>query len=73
VNVAFSRVEEASHLRILLNKEDNAALEWGTLSYISFLERDISVRFFFAGFSVNRNGWITDVWDGNKAIATMPK
>jgi len=73
VTVAFSRVEEAQHLRILLKKEANAALEWDTLSYISFLERDISVKSFFAGFSVNRNHWITDVWDEDKAIATMPK
>ena len=73
VNVAFTRVKEAQHLRILLKQEGNAAKEWATLSYISSLERDSSVKSFFAGFSVNRNQWITDVWDEDKAVATMPK
>jgi hypothetical protein len=73
VNVAFTRVEEAQHLRILLKQEANAALEWDTLSYISCLERDSSVKSFFAGFSVNRNCWITDAWDEDKAVASMPK
>ena len=73
VTVAFSRVEEAQNLRILLKKEANAALEWDTLTYISFLERDSSVRSFFAGFSVNRDHWITDVWDEGRAVAKMPK
>jgi hypothetical protein len=73
VTVAFSRVEEAQHLRILLKKEANAALEWDTLTYISFLKRDSSVGSFFAGFSVDRNNWITDVWDEGRAVAKMPK
>jgi hypothetical protein len=73
VTVAFSRVKEAQHLRILLKKEDNPAVEWNTLSYIGFLKPDSSVKSFFAGFSVNRNHWITDVWDEDKAIISWAK
>ena len=73
VAVAFSRVKEAQHLRILLKKEANPVLEWDTLTYMLFLERDSSVKSFFAGFNIDRNHWITDVWDKDKAMVTMPK
>ena len=73
-HVAFSRVEEGAHIRLLLIG-DTEVERWKSISYLTGLRQDPSVKFYFAGFrdlspgSENNpnEGWLTNEWSADRA------
>ena len=71
VHVAFSRVRQAAHIRLLLTG-DNEAQQWGTLTYIPFLTSNPRVKYYFKGYrnvkpnNPNQN-WMENSWSAERA------
>ena len=72
--VAFSRVRNGDHIRLLLTGNTEEA-KWESIIFINRLKRDPSLAYFFAGFRDIDNlddinhGWIDDVWSEERANA----
>lgn len=49
IHVAFSRVTEGKHIRLLLTGRDEIE-QWDSISYLGNLQQDPSIQFYFAGF-----------------------
>ena len=74
VHVAFSRVKESQHLRLLLTGETEAD-KWSSITYINQLKQDPTVRWYFMGFrkrlrpgegDPNEN-WMQNEWSADRA------
>ncbi len=71
VHVAFSRVRQRDHIRLLLTG-NNELEQWRSLMYLSSLRPNKSIKFFFDGFrrrtlvSPNRD-WQHNSWSRTKA------
>ena len=65
----MSRVKEKKHLRILLSKRQNKALEWESLKYVELLQRDKSIHAFFSGFASKKTNWASNNWNPTIALS----
>jgi hypothetical protein len=74
VHVAFSRVKDSNNLRLLLSGNDESE-KWSSITYISTLQQDPTIAWYFMGFrehlrpgsgNPNRN-WKTNEWCANRA------
>ena len=74
LHVAFSRVCQSNHIRLLLTG-NNIAEKWQSISYVNNLRQDPAIKFYFAGFRpINipegedpNHNWITNVWSAERA------
>ena len=66
--VAFTRVRRGEHLQILLSKEGNDAAEWESITYVTALRPEASVKRFFKGFEFIGDNPLSESWSYDKAI-----
>ena len=74
VHVAFSRVREGRNLRLLL-AGSNEAEQWTSITYVSTLQQDPTIAWYFMGFrELIRPGrgnpnvnWKNNQWSSNRA------
>jgi hypothetical protein len=80
LHVAFSRVQEAERIRLLLTG-DQEADKWKSISYIMDHRQDPSVKFYFGGFRKQvrpgegdpNQDWEENAWDAQRANETFLK
>ena len=66
IYVSHSRVQQNDHLRLLLSG-DTIPEQMDSLSYITALHPQKSIKAFFSGYSENRANWKSDTWKEKKA------
>ena len=72
VHVAFSRVVNSAHIRLLLSGKTEAE-KWASLSYLSSLKQDPAIKFFLGGFrnfqelDDPNSDWTNDCWCPERA------
>jgi hypothetical protein len=66
VYVSHSRVQQTDHLRLLLSG-DSVAKQMSSLTYISTLRPQKSIKAFFSGYSEDRANWKSNSWNEKKA------
>jgi len=71
-HVAFSRVTQGNHIRLLLTGNTEID-QWLSISYISDLRQDPSVKYYFCGFrdatatEDPNEGWLENAWSADRA------
>ena len=72
LHVAFSRVVNSKHIRLLLSGKSEPE-KWASLSYLSQLKQDPAIKFFLGGFRKFQelddpnSDWTNDSWSAERA------